>query len=156
MTMAKATVLFLCTGNSARSQMAEALLRHRDGDRFDAYSAGTEPKGINPLTIRALKEIGIDVSGQRSKGVKEFLGRLAVDYLIVVCGDAEASCPTTWPGVRARMFWPFDDPAAAQGTEEQRLEAFRRVRDEIDARIRDWVREVVDPKLEALKQGIST
>jgi arsenate reductase len=154
--MAKATVLFLCTGNSARSQMAEALLRKRAGDRFDAYSAGTEPKGMNPLTVRAMNEIGIDISGQRSKGVKEYLGRLPVDYLIVVCGDAEQNCPTTWPGMRTRMFWPFDDPAAEEGTEKERLEAFRRVRDEIDVRIRNWLREIVDPKREALELGTSS
>lgn len=140
--MSKPGVLFLCTGNSARSQMAEALLRKRAGDRFEVYSAGTEPKGINPLTTRVLNEIGLDISGQRSKGVKELLGQIPVRYLIVVCQDADRSCPTVWPGVLNRMFWPFDDPAAAQGSEQQRLEKFRAVRDQIDERIELWLDEL--------------
>jgi arsenate reductase len=140
--MSKPGVLFLCTGNSARSQMAEALLRKRAGDRFEVYSAGTEPKGINPLTIRVLNEIGLDISGQRCKGVKELLGQIPVRHLIVVCQDADRSCPTVWPGVLNRMFWPFDDPAAAQGSEQQRLEKFRSVRDQIDERIELWLDEL--------------
>jgi arsenate reductase len=142
--MSKPGVLFLCTGNSARSQMAEALLRKRAGDRFEVYSAGTEPKGINPLTTRVLNEIGLDISGQRSKGVKELLGQIPVRHLIVVCQDADRSCPTVWPGVLNRMFWPFDDPAAAKGSEQQRLEKFRSVRDQIDERIERWLEELDD------------
>jgi len=140
--MRKPNILFLCTGNSARSQMAEALLRHRAGDRFDVYSAGTDPQGVNPLTIQALAEIGVPTKDLRSKGLKEFLGRLAVNYLIVVCSEADAACPTIWPGLGERMFWPFDDPAAAQGAEDERLAKFREVRDQIDARIAQWLDEL--------------
>jgi arsenate reductase (thioredoxin) len=142
--MGKPTVLFLCTGNSARSQMAEALLRHRAGDRFEAHSAGTEPKGVNPLTIRVLEEIGVSTDGLRSKGVKEFLGRMTVRHMIVVCSDADKKCPTTWPGMVNRQFWPFDDPAAAEGTEEERLSVFRAIRDQIDARLKAWIAETKD------------
>jgi arsenate reductase len=135
-------VLFLCTGNSARSQMAEAILRHRAGDRFSAHSAGTEPKGVHPLTVRVLAESGIATDGLRSKGVQEFLGRMPLRHVIVVCSDADKKCPTAWPGVVDRQFWPFDDPAAAQGSEEQRLAEFRRIRDQIDRRIAAWLDEV--------------
>jgi arsenate reductase len=137
--MAKPGVLFLCTGNSARSQMAEALLRWRCRDRFEAHSAGTDPKGVHPLTVRVMAELGIDVSGQRSKHVKELLGKVPVAHLIVVCHDAERNCPSTWPGVLTREFWPLEDPAAAQGSEEQRLAKFRQVRDELDERIVQWL-----------------
>lgn len=137
--MHKPGVLFLCTGNSARSQMGEALMRKHAGHRFDVYSAGTDPKGVNPLTVKALAEIGIDASGHRSKNLKEYLGKLPVSYLIIVCGDADESCPRIWPGVQNRMFWPFDDPAAATGTEQEKLEAFRRIRDQIDAKIKSWL-----------------
>ncbi len=132
-------VLFLCTGNSARSQMAEAILRHRAADRFDAHSAGTEPKGVNPLTERVLEEIGVSTQGLRSKHLREFLGHLGVRYLIIVCDTANQSCPTAWPGVLERQFWPFPDPASAEGTEDERLDVFRSVRDQIDQRIRDWL-----------------
>lgn len=138
------TVLFLCTGNSARSQMAEALLREIGGDRFEVHSAGTDPQGVNPLTVRVLDEIGIDISQQRSKGVKEYLGRLMINYLIIVCDAAEKSCPSIWPGAHERLFWPFEDPAAVQGAEEERLAAFRRVRDRIRDRIEEWVAEQRD------------
>jgi arsenate reductase (thioredoxin) len=130
--MTKQTVLFLCTGNSCRSQMAEALLRARAGDRFDVYSAGSEPKGIHPLTIRVLNEIGIDTSQLRSKDVKEFLGRVAIDQLIVVCENANGSCPRIFPDMQHRLFWPFDDPPAFPGTDEEKLVKFRQVRDQID------------------------
>ena len=133
-------VLILCTRNSARSQMAEALLRKYAGDRFDVYSAGLNPDRIHPLVEPVMKEIGLDVSGQRSKGVEVYLGRLAAHYLIVVCENAERNCPKIFPGPGERLFWPFDDPAAVEGTEEVRLEAFRRVRDQIDARLREWLR----------------
>ena len=139
--MHKPGVLFLCTGNSARSQMGEALLRKYGGDRFDVYSAGTDPKGVNPLTIKALAEIGIDAKEHRSKHLKEYLGKLPISYLIVVCGDADENCPRTWPGVHNRMFWPFDDPAAATGTEEDKLAEFRRVRDQIETKVKHWLAE---------------
>lgn len=141
----KAKVLFLCTGNSARSQMAEGFLRHYAGDEFEAYSAGLEPKGLNPLTVQVMREIGIDVSGQRSKNVREYLGYVNFAYLIIVCGDAEEKCPTVFVGVSKRMFWPFDDPAKADGTQEEKLAEFRRVRDEIGLKIREWLRELNIP-----------
>lgn len=132
-------VIFLCTGNSARSQMAEAFLRKYGGDRFVAYSAGLEPKGLNPLTVVVMSEVGIDVSGQRSKGVGEYLGKVLFQYLITVCDDAEKNCPTVWPGVNQRLHWSFEDPAAFEGTNEQKLAKFRDVRDRIDERVRLWV-----------------
>lgn len=138
----KPVVLFLCTGNSARSQMAEALLRREAGDTFDVYSAGTDPKGINPLTVKAIEELGIDMSSQRSKHLKEYLGRLPVRYMIVVCGEADRECPTTWPGLTNRYYWPIEDPAAAEGNLEQRTQFFRVIRDEILEKIRSWLDEI--------------
>lgn len=132
-------VLFLCTGNSARSQMAEAFLRHYANDRYDAYSAGLEPKGINPYTVRVMAERGIDLSGQRAKDVMEYLGRISFGYLITVCSNAEARCPTAVMGVARREHWPFDDPAAAEGSDEQILAKFREVRDQLDAKIQEWL-----------------
>jgi len=137
--MKKLNVLFLCTGNSCRSQMAEAILRARHGDVFDAYSAGTEPKGVHPLTIQVLQEIGIDTTALRSKPVKEYLGRLWVHYLVIVCQHAQESCPRIFPGVVERLFWSFDDPAAVEGSEEEKLQKFRSTRDEIAATIEWWV-----------------
>ncbi len=137
--MSRQNVLFLCTGNSCRSQMAEALLRHRGGDRYEAFSAGTQPNGIHPLTIRVLQEKGIDASGLRSKDVNELVGRLPIHHLIVVCGSAEASCPRTLPGMIDREFWPFDDPPAYPGSDEEKLKKFRQVRDQIDERIQSWL-----------------
>jgi arsenate reductase len=135
----KPAVLFLCTGNSARSQMAEGMLRNEAGDKFDVYSAGTSPKGIHPLTVQVMKEIGIDVSGQRSKNLSEYLGKLPVRYLVIVCDNANRECPTTWPGAFSRLVWLFDDPAACEGTDAERLQKFRTVRDQIHARIRAWL-----------------
>ena len=136
----KPMVLILCTGNSARSQMAEALLRKYQGDRFTVASAGTVPKPqVHPLAVRAMAEVGIDISAQRPKDTKEFLGKLPVRHLLIVCDNANQSCPRIWPGTYTRTFMPFDDPAAATGTEEERLAVFRRVRDEIDAAMRTWV-----------------
>jgi arsenate reductase len=141
----KAKVLFLCTGNSARSQMAEGLLRHYAGDTFEAYSAGLEPKGMNPLTVKVMEEMGVDVSQQRSKHVREYLGYVNFAYLIIVCGDAEEKCPTVFVGVSKRMFWPFDDPARAEGSAEEKLAEFRRVRDQVGAQMREWLRELNVP-----------
>jgi arsenate reductase (thioredoxin) len=129
----KAKVLILCTGNSARSQMAEGLLRHEAGDQFEVYSAGTKPARVRSEAIAAMSEIGIDISGHRSKSVDEFAGQ-ELDYVVTVCDNANESCPV----LRARtlrMHWPFEDPAAVQGSEETRLAAFRKVRDQIHARI---------------------
>ncbi len=122
--------------------MAEGILRKYVGDRFQVYSAGLDPERIHPLVEPVMREIGIDISAQRSKSVKEYLGRLTAHYLIVVCENAERDCPKIFPGPGERLYWPFDDPAAVEGTAEERLEAFRRVRDEIAARLRAWLREL--------------
>jgi Protein-tyrosine-phosphatase len=137
--MEKQRVLFLCTGNSARSQMAEAFLRYAGGERFEAYSAGLEPKGMNPLTVAVMREAGLDISGQRSKGVEEYLGKVKFQYLITVCDDAEKNCPTVWPGVNQRLHWSFEDPAKFNGSAEEKLAKFRQVRDLIQQRITDWL-----------------
>ena len=109
--MEKPNVLILCTGNTARSQMAEAFLKKYAGERFEIFSAGYQPKEINPLTRQVMAEKGFDLSGQYSKGVGEFLGQVAFQYLIIVCAEAEKTCPKCFPGVLVRLFWPFDDPA---------------------------------------------
>lgn len=131
-------VLFMCTGNSCRSQMAEGLLRHFAGERFEVESAGLEPRAIPAETIRVMDELGIDIRGQRPKDLRGFLGRRHFHYLISVCANAEARCPI-FPGVSRRLSWPVDDPAACQGDQEARLARFRAVRDEIAARIRAWL-----------------
>jgi arsenate reductase len=136
--MNKAKVLFLCTGNSARSQMAEAFLRKYAGDRFEAFSAGLEPKGINPYTIQVMREIGIDVGQQTSKHLDQFLGKTNFGYVITVCDNAEKNCPI-FPGVSIRLHWSFEDPAALQGTPEERLAKFREVRDQIEAQLQAWL-----------------
>ncbi len=130
-------VLILCTGNSARSQMAEALLRARGGDSYAVYSAGTEPKGLNPLAVAVMAERGIDISTARSKGVDEFV-RQPFDYVITVCDNANETCPV-FPGAGERLHHSFEDPAAAVGTTEARLAVFRRVRDAIDAWLGEFV-----------------
>lgn len=137
--MSKPIVLFLCTGNSARSQIAEAWLRQYAGDEFEILSAGTEPKGINPLTIEVMQEAGLSLEGHRSKSLGEFLGKITVTHAIVVCSEADKECPRVWPFALQRHFWPFDDPAAALGSHEEKLAAFRRVRDQIEARIKEWL-----------------
>lgn len=136
-------VLFLCTGNSARSQMAEAFLRHYAGDHFEAHSAGVEPKGVNPFTVQVMQEKGIDMSSHTSKGVDAYLGKVLFQYLITVCGDADKNCPTVWPGVNVRLHWSFEDPAAFEGTDETKLIKFRQVRDQIEQRIKTWLAEQV-------------
>lgn len=144
----KTQVLFLCTGNSARSIMAEAILRKYAGDRFEPYSAGMEPKGINPYTVRVLNEIGISVEGMRSKDVREYMGHKYFGYLVIVCGDADEKCPAIFPGVGERVLMKFDDPAPFEGTDDEKLEKFRQVRDEIKTRVLEWA-ETVDPILTA-------
>lgn len=121
--------------------MAEAFLRKYANNRFEAQSAGLEPKDLNPLTVVVMKEIGIDVSGQKSKGVDVYLGKVLFQYLITVCDDAEKNCPTTWPGVNKRLHWSFEDPAKFEGTEEEKLIKFREVRDLIEKKIKSWVAE---------------
>ena len=130
-------VLFVCTGNSARSQIAEALLRDFGGADFEVNSAGTEPHGVNPYTIRVLDEIGIDWSAARSKSVTEFIGR-PFDYVITVCDRARQTCPV-FPGDHNSMHWGLDDPAEVEGSDEQKLEAFRRTRTEVATRLRPFV-----------------
>ena len=139
--MSKIKVLFLCTGNSARSQMAEAFLRKYGEDQFDAYSAGTDPKGIHPNTERVMEEVGISLSNQHSKHVKQFMGKVHFGYLITMCDEAEKTCPTTFPGMGQRLRWSFEDPAAFEGSEAEKLEKFREVRDQIEQRIKAWLSE---------------
>jgi arsenate reductase (thioredoxin) len=131
-------VLFLCTHNSARSQMAEGFLRAMAGDRFEAGSAGTEKTSVNPLAIRAMAELGIDLGGHRSK-LYEDVASKAWDFLITVCDDANERCPWVSGSVE-RLHWSFSDPSRATGTEEERLAIFRRVRDQIRERLTDWLR----------------
>jgi arsenate reductase len=126
----KRMILVLCTGNSARSQMAEAFLRRYKSDQFNVASAGTQPKSqVHPLAVSVMNEMGIDISGQRPKDIKEFLGKERVRHVLMVCDRANQSCPRIWPGAFYRTYMPFDDPAAAVGSEAERLEVFRRVRD---------------------------
>ena len=130
-------LLFLCTGNSARSQMAEGLLRHQAGDRFDVFSAGTSPSHLRPEAIAVMDEIGIDISRQRSKSVDEFSGQ-QFDYVVTVCDNANASCPV-FPGTTRRLHWPFEDPASVQGSKEEREAAFRKIRDQIREQIAAFI-----------------
>jgi arsenate reductase len=138
----KPMILVLCTGNSARSQMAEGFLRKYQGESFEVASAGTEPKPqVHPLAVRVMDEIGIDISNQRPKDLKAYLGRAPVRHILIVCDRANQSCPRVWPGAFTRTFMPFDDPAAATGTEAEKLAVFRRVRDEISQAMQTWVPE---------------
>jgi arsenate reductase (thioredoxin) len=130
-------VLVVCTGNSARSILAEALLRQHGGDDFEVHSAGTEPKGINPLTERVLDEVGLDHAWARSKSVAEYLGQ-SFDYVITVCDQARQVCPV-FPGVHETLHWGFEDPAAVEGTEDERLAAFRSTLTLMANRIRSFV-----------------
>lgn len=134
----KSRVLFLCTGNSARSQMAEGWLRYLAGDHFEVFSAGTHPVGLNPGSVEAMAEVGIDIAGHRSKGVGELAGQ-AFDYVVTVCDRAKETCPV-WPGQTKLIHWSFDDPAAVSDPGVRR-QAFRRVRDEIASSIREFLRE---------------
>lgn len=133
----KQRVLFVCTHNSARSQMAEGFLRSMAGDRFEVASAGTEATCVHPLAIRAMAEYGIDISRQTSK-VFDGLMQQPWDYLITVCDDANERCPFV-TGVLKRLHWPLEDPSRSAGTEEERLTVFRRVRDQIEARLAKWL-----------------
>ena len=138
--MSKPKVLFLCTGNSARSQLAEGLLRSLAGEHFDVFSAGTEPKGnILPEVVEALREVGIDSSLQWSKSVMEYMGKVNFGYVITVCSDAEENCPAVFLNMGTHEHWPFDDPAKFDN--ETRLTSTRRVRDQIEARLRLWLAE---------------
>ena len=141
----KQNVLFLCTGNSCRSQMAEGLLRHLAGERFEALSAGLEPGNeVHPLAIQVMHEIGIDISSQQPKAVDVFLGKTMIHYLLIVCNKAQSTCPRIWPGLpdEKRYYWPVDDPASISGTTEEQLVIFREVRDELQQKITSWLNEV--------------
>lgn len=138
MTIKKTRVLFLCTGNSARSQMAEALLRWHGGRFFKAYSGGIEPRGLHPLTIRVMNEIGYDMSDHSSKSISGFIGTEQFDYLITVCDSADQNCPV-FPGMGERIHWSFEDPATFVGSEAEKIEKFREIRNLIDRRILDWL-----------------
>lgn len=129
----KPKVLFLCTGNSARSQMAEGYLRHVAGDRFEVLSAGIDPKGLNPLATEVMREAGIDISKHRSKDAQDFLG-VPIQYVVTVCSNAKEKCPV-FPSTFKFLHWDLQDPAAADGTKEQKRAAFQKVRDEIFAHI---------------------
>lgn len=130
-------VIFVCTGNSARSQMAEAILRERGGDRFEVVSAGVDPRGVHPMTIAALADVGIDIGGARSKSVGEFLGQ-RFDYVITVCDRARESCPV-FPGGSETLHWGIDDPVAVEGTESERQAAFDRALAEVGRRIDEFI-----------------
>jgi arsenate reductase len=130
-------VLFVCTGNSARSVMAEALVRHRGGDAFEVHSAGTEPRGVNPLTLKVLAEAGIDAAWARSKPVTEYLGQ-EFDYVVTVCDEARQVCPV-FPGVHESLHWGYEDPAEATGSEEERLAVFRHVFVQLGERIGQFI-----------------
>jgi arsenate reductase len=132
-------ILVLCTGNSARSQMAEGLFRAEGGGGFEIFSAGTKPGSVRPEAIAVMQEIGIDLSGHRSKSVDEFSGQ-SFDYVVTVCDNARDACPV-FPAGAQRIHWSFEDPAAVQGAELQRLAAFRRIREQIHERVRTFYRE---------------
>jgi arsenate reductase (thioredoxin) len=141
--MSTPRVLFLCTGNSARSQMAEAFLRAYAGDHFEVHSAGLEPKGqILPEVLKVMKERGLSMEGQRPKSVGEYLGRTIFAHTITVCGDAEENCPAVFLNMGKHEHWPIDDPAKFQGTDTEKLELTRQVRDQIDERILQWLSEL--------------
>jgi phosphate transport system protein len=134
----KPKILFLCTHNSVRSQMAEAFLRKNAGDRYEVHSAGLEPGVINPYTRCVMAEVGLDLAGQRSKSLSEYLGKVQFAYLITVCDHADEQCPF-FPGQGTRLHWSFEDPSAAVGREDEKLARFRQVRDVIEARILEWI-----------------
>lgn len=140
--MNKPKIIFLCTGNSARSQMAEGLLRAMAGEHFEVFSAGTDPKGsILPEVQQVMNEAGIDISNQWSKSVTEYLGKVNFGYVITVCADAEENCPAVFLTMGTHEHFPFDDPAKFTGDDESRLESTRRVRDQIEERLRQWLKE---------------
>jgi arsenate reductase len=138
--MRKQKVLFLCTQNSARSQMAEGFLRELAGDRFEVYSAGYRSGDeIHPYAIEVMEEVGIDISDQGPKGLRTYLGKMGFNYAIIVCARAEKDCPKTFPGVGTRLVWVFDDPRGEDVPEEEMLEKFREIRDEIEHKLLDWL-----------------
>jgi arsenate reductase (thioredoxin) len=151
--MRKQKVVFLCTQNSARSQMAEGFLRHLAGDRFEVYSAGIDPTDeIHPCAVEAMSEVGIDISEQHPKGLRSYLGKMGFNYLIIVCARAEERCPKTFPGVGTAFSWLFEDPRRDEEIPyDSMLERFREVRDQIELKIRNWL-EDPEQELRKLKQ----
>lgn len=131
-------VLFLCTHNSSRSQMAEGLLRARGGVAYEVFSAGTEPRVVHPLAVKAMQEIGIDISSQTAKGIEAFASEPPMDLVVTVCHEAQETCPL-FPNTRSQVHWGFPDPSRVTGTEEERLAAFRHIRDLIAAKITQWL-----------------
>ena len=149
-TMVKPRILILCTGNSCRSHLAEGILRQAAGNFLEVASAGSKPAGfVHPLAIRAMKEIGIDISEHTSKSMNDFLSS-QIETVITVCGNADQACPV-FPGQVNRHHWPFDDPAHATGTEEEQMEVFRRVRDEIKKVFEAYT----DVRRDAIRTGTS-
>ncbi len=140
-TKRKPRVIFLCTGNSARSQMAEAFLRKYAGDQYEVFSAGLDPKGIHPYTLKVMEEIGINMDGHYSKSLKMYLAKVHFAYLFTVCSNAEKNCPRTFLSSGIHRHWEFEDPAAFIGSQEKKLDKFREVRDLIEARIKSWLAE---------------
>jgi len=138
--MSKHSVLFLCAHNAARSQMAEALLHKHAGDQFEVASAGLEPTEIHPMTIRVMNETGVDLSRHHAKGLDGILGKQTFQFAIIVCEQTQKNCPHIYPFALQRLYWPFEDPASFNGTEEEQLEKFRDVRNQIEARILDWLK----------------
>jgi arsenate reductase len=136
--MKQTRVLVLCTGNSARSQMGEGLFRAEGGGGYEVFSAGTRPSQVRPEAIAVMREIGIDISGNRSKSVDEFAGQ-SFDFVVTVCDSARDNCPV-FPGAAKRVHWSLEDPAAVEGTEEERLAAFRRIRDQLREHVKSFVR----------------
>lgn len=133
------SVIFVCTHNSARSIMAEALLRHEAGDSFSVYSGGLEPRTVHPLALKALREVGVSVDRLSSKHLLELIDKVRPDYLITVCSQSEQDCAVIWPGRTERLHWSFEDPLAVRGPERAVFEAFRRSRNQIDAAISHWL-----------------
>ena len=138
--MRKQKVLFLCTHNSARSQMAEAFLRELAGERFEVYSAGCNPIGeVHPYTVEVMHEIGIDLQDQYPKGLRTYMGKMGFNYSIIVCARAEKDCPKTFPGVGTRLVWAFDDPRGEDVPKAEMRDRFREIRDEIEHKIKEWL-----------------
>ena len=139
--MDKPRVLFLCTGNSTRSQMAEAFLRKYAGDQFEVHSAGIDPSVINPYTVKVLEEVGINTSKQYAKSLDTYSGKIHFSYLITVCSNAEERCPI-FPGMGTRLHWPFEDAAEFEGSDEEITAKFREVRDQIEEKIKHWLSDI--------------
>ena len=136
-------ILVVCTGNSARSQMAEAFIRKHHGDRFKVYSAGTQPSDrVFPPVVQVMQEIDLDISGNTPKSIKEFLGHKHFKYVIIVCSGADKECPAIF-GAAERVVWPFNDPAAIEGTEQEILEGTRQIRNKIEEKIKEWTPRLV-------------